>query len=184
MSRNRSDGSDPGASGRPRICVVAHRSFGAVSGRGGYIGGVEWQTALTAKWLARAGHCVSMITWDEGWPDGEPIDGVRVLRACRVDAGMPAVRFIHPRWTTLVAALRRADADVYYHNTAECVTGQVALWCRRNRRGFVFSSASNADVDSALPILTHRRERVLYRMGLRRADRLIVQTETQRRMLR
>ena len=26
---------------------------------------------------------------------------------------------------------RRADADVYYHNCAEYVTGQVALWSRR-----------------------------------------------------
>ena len=89
----------------PRICLVSHFAYGALAGgKNGHIGGVEWQTSLTAKWLAARGFDVSMITWDEGQPDDTRIDGVRVIKMCRRDAGLPFVRFAHPRWTSLVRA--------------------------------------------------------------------------------
>ncbi|MCC7416119.1 MAG: glycosyltransferase family 4 protein [Acidobacteria bacterium] len=166
------------------MCLVSHYAFASLSGTARRPGGVERQTSLLARWLAGRGHRVSMITWDEGQPDGIRIDGVRVLRLCRENEGWPVVRFVHPRWTSLLQALRAADADVYYQNCAECVTGQVALWCRANRRPFVYSAASDADCDARLPLMPHARERVLYRAGLRRADRIIVQTRAQREMLR
>jgi glycosyltransferase involved in cell wall biosynthesis len=63
-------------------------------------------------------------------------------------------------------------------------TGQVATWCRFKRKAFVFSLASDADTDAALPLLRSRRQRMLYRAGLRRADAVIAQTDTQREQLR
>ncbi len=168
-----------------RICLVSHNGYGAmVGGRSGHIGGVEYQTSLTALWLASRGHAVSFVTWDEGQADGTEIDGVRLLAVCRQDAGLPGLRFLHPRWTSLNRALARADADVYYQNCGEYVTGQVALWCRRRGRGFVYSVASDPDCDPNLPEMRYRRERVLYRYGLRHADRVITQTNKQQRMLR
>lgn len=151
--------------------------------QGGFIGGVEHQQSMMARWLAARGHDVSLITWDEGHADGERIDGVRVLNACRADAGIPGLRFVIPRWTSLVSAMTRADARVYYQNCAEYVTGQVALFARRRGRGFVYSVASDPDCDPLLPTLRTRRERILYRYGLRRADRVVVQTRAQKRML-
>jgi glycosyltransferase involved in cell wall biosynthesis len=149
-----------------------------------HVGGVERQTTLLARWLAARGHDVSLVTWDEGQEDGARVDGVRLIRTCRRDEGLPGLRFVHPRWTGLSAALRRADADVYYHNCAEYVTGQVALWSRRQGRAFVYAAASDTDCDPRLPALPKRRERVLYRYGLRQADRVIVQTRAQQRRLR
>ena len=167
------------------LCFVAQYALGALRGSGdGHIGGIERQQALMARWLAGRGHRVSMLTWDEGQQDGREIGGVRVYRICRREAGLPGVRFFHPRWTHLAAAMRRADADVYYQNCGEYVTGQVALWCRRNGRRFVYSVASDPDCDAALPEMHTLRERVLYRCGLRRADRVIVQTRRQQEMLR
>jgi glycosyltransferase involved in cell wall biosynthesis len=124
-----------------------------------------------------------MVTWDEGQGDEIRIDGVRIVTVCRRDAGIPGLRFFHPRWSSLIAALRSADAELYYHNGAEYVSGQVAWWCRLRGRRFVFSSASNSDCDASLPLLPTWRERVLYRSALTRADRVIVQTEMQRQML-
>lgn len=170
--------------GRDRICIVAHLAYGAMTGgRQGHAGGVEHQTAMTARWLASRGHQVSLVVWDEGQPQDELIDGVRVIKVCRRDAGVPMARFFHPRWTSLVRALTAANAGVYYHNCAEYVTGQVALWCRLHGRRFVYSVASDPECDPALPALRHVRERVLFRYGLRHADRIIVQTEVQRGML-
>lgn len=168
-----------------RMCFVAQLAYGTIAGANrGHIGGVERQTSLMAKWLAARGHHVSMITWDEGQADGVEIDGVRVFKLCRQDAGMPGLRFFWPRWTSLNAAMRRADADVYYQNCGEYVTGQVAMWCRRHGRRFVYSVANDPDCDVRLPQMRSLRERVLYRYGLKHADRVIVQTRTQQRMLR
>jgi len=167
------------------VCFVAHSAYGALAGgSSGHIGGIERQQALTAKWLSQRGWRVSMITWDEGQPQGDVVDGVRVIRMCRADAGIKGLRFFYPKWTSLIRAMRQADADVYYQNCGEYVTGQVALWCRRYGRKFVYSVASDPDCDRRLPEMHTLRERVLYRYGLSRADRVIVQTRRQQALLR
>ena len=168
----------------PRICIVSHAAYRALTGATtGHIGGVEHQTSLLAKWLVARGYSVDFVTWREGAEAEAMVDGVRLLTVCRQDEGLPGLRFVHPRWTSLVNALRRSDADVYYHNTAECVTGQVGLWCRLSGRRFVFSAASHADCDGSLPCLPRWRERVLYRLGLRLASAAVVQTEMQQQMM-
>jgi glycosyltransferase involved in cell wall biosynthesis len=177
----------PGAEARPSgldVCLVAHEAYGAlVGGERGHVGGVERQTTLMARWLAGRGHRVGLVTWSEGPPHDEVVDGVRVLKTCRKDEGRPVARFFHPRWTGLNRALARADARTYYHNCAEYVTGQVAWWTRRHGRRFVYSVASDMHCDPALPDLRTWRDRALYLYGLRRADLVIAQTETQVRML-
>jgi glycosyltransferase involved in cell wall biosynthesis len=147
------------------------------------VGGVERQTTLMARWLAARGRRVGLVTWSEGPPHDEVVDGVRVLKTCRKDEGWPLARFFHPRWTSLNRALARADARTYYQNCADYVTGQVAWWAGRHGRRFVYSVASDMDCDRALPDLRTWRERALYLYGLRRADVVIAQTETQVRML-
>lgn len=167
-----------------RICIVAHFAFGAMSGgASGHVGGVERQTTMLASWLSRNGYDVSLLTWDEGQDDGLILDGVRIIKMCRRDDGIPGLRFFYPRWTSLIRALKQADADVYYQNCAEYVTGQVAIWCRMHKRRFVYSVASDPDCDPELPAMKTLRERILYRYGLRHADRVIVQTRKQQRML-
>ena len=169
---------------KPSICFVAHFASGAMSGSdNGHIGGVERQTSLMAKWFAANNYQVSMITWDEGREDGVVIDGVEVFHVCRYNAGIKGLRFFWPRWTSLNAAMKRADAAVYYHNCGEYVTGQVALWCYRHGRKFVYSVASDPDCDAQLPEMHKLRERILYRYGLKVADKVIVQTQRQREML-
>ncbi len=169
---------------KPSICFVAHFAYGTLcGGNTGSIGGAERQTSLLAKWFAEQGYDVSMITWDEDQEDGVVIDGVRVYKTCRRHAGLPGVRFIHPRWTRLVRAMKKAHADVYYQSCAEYVTGQVAMWCRRNNRRFIYSVASDPDCDPQLPQMKKIRERLLYRYGLQHADYVIVQTNAQQRKL-
>jgi len=69
------------------ICLVAHFSYGAVTGGSqGSIGGVERQTSLMAKWLVAKGHKVSLLTWTEGPREDEIIDGIHVIKICSIDA--------------------------------------------------------------------------------------------------
>lgn len=145
-------------------------------------GGVERQTVLMSKWLSRRGVDVSVITWGDGGPD-EVIEGVRIIKIRRPSEGLPGLRMMHPRLTTLLSGMRRASADVYYYNAAEYLLRAMAIWCRQNRKSFVYSLASDVACDPHLPALGKLYERVGYRWGLCRADSVIVQTQRQQRML-
>ena len=93
------------------------------------------------------------------------------------------MRFLYPRVSGLVRAMRAADAELHYHNCAEAFTGIVAMWVRANGKKFVYSVASDPDVEPALPTLTRFYERWFYRAGLKRADSIIVQSTRQQRTL-
>ena len=171
--------------GKPSICFVSPNNYAVLSGRSDldHIGGTEIQQPMIGCELLRRGYPVSFITLDHGQPDGIMHNGLRVFKMCRSNEGVPGLRFFHPRWTSLCAAMARADADVYYQMNNGAETGQVALWCRRNTRVFIFAVSSDSNCQAAVPGLQTRRERVLYRWGLRCADAVIVQTQTQQRML-
>src|SRR5688500_10726942 len=127
-------------------------------GHSGHIGGVERQTSMLARWLAARGYDVTLVSWDEGQTDGEIVDGVRLLKTCARNAGVKHWRMLHPRATSLFKALRKANADIYYHNCAEVYTGLVALFCRRNNRKFVYSTAHDNGCDPKLPTLQKQYE--------------------------
>ena len=170
---------------RPSICFVAHNAYGALAGvDDGHAGGIERQQSLMATQLVRLGYSVSMITWDQGQADGIKINGVRVFKMCRRDAGIKGLRFFLPKWTSLWSAMKTANADIYYYNCGDLGLGQVAMWTRLHRRKCVYSVASNPDCDRKLPVLKSIRERMLYRFGLARADGVITQTLGQQKMLR
>lgn len=171
---------------KPSVCFVALRAYNVLSGRSdiNHTGGAEVQQVQIATWLARRAYQVSFVTLDYGQPDGVDLDGVKVFSAYSEDAGIHGLRFVHPRWSGLWGAMARADADVYYQRCAGCETGQVGMWCRLHRRKFVFAAANDSDCDASLYALTSRRERALYRAGVRLADVVTAQTRTQQSLLR
>jgi glycosyltransferase involved in cell wall biosynthesis len=148
------------------------------------VGGAELQQTLLAKALARRGFQVSMVVGDYGQQDGAVWSGVRTYKASRLGEGVPVLRFVHPRWTKLVAALRRAAADVYYVSPAGVHAGQVALWASRNGRRMVLRIASDADCDPKRLLISLWRDRKLYEYGLRRADAILAQSVNQQALLR
>lgn len=148
------------------------------------VGGAELQQTLLARALSRRGWPVSMVVADHGQPDGAAWDGIRTFRAYRPDAGIPVVRFIHPRWTGLRSAMARADAQIYYTSCAGAHLAQVVLFARRRGRKVAFRIASNSDCNPRELLVQYWRDRLLYRYGLRRADLVLAQTAHQQRALR
>ncbi len=168
-----------------RICLVNLGAYAAlVPSISAPIGGEEVQHATLARLLARRDDTsVHMVTCDYGQGRSARVDGI-AIHACYAPAeGVPGVRFLVPRWSGLHAALKRADADLYYVSCAGALLGQVAVFAAINRRGLVFRVASDGDCDPARMLVGSLKERVLYRLGLRRADAIAVQTEQQRSML-
>jgi glycosyltransferase involved in cell wall biosynthesis len=166
------------------ICIIAHNAYGVLAKTDTkHAGGIEVQTPLMAKWLAKNGFEVSMVTWDEGIEDSGVIDGVRVLKLCKRSDGIRGLRFFHPRWTSYVKALKQANADIYYYNCGDLGLGQLAAWARCNKKTTVFSVASEQDCYQDLSHISSWRDRFFYKYGLRNADKVIVQTNSQKKIL-
>ena len=169
----------------PSICFVGLANLPVLAreyGRHG-VGGAELQQTLLAKALAAQGYDVSMVVADYGQPDGAVWDGIKTYKACRPEAGIPVLRFIHPRWTSLWAAMKRARADIYYTSCAGALLGQVVLFARLHGARVVFRIASNSDCDPAALLIRYWRDKRLYQYGLRRADLVLAQTPGQQQAL-
>ena len=167
------------------ICLVGLDNLPVLAPeyRQALIGGESVQQTLLARALARAGHTVSMVVGDYGQHDGACWDGIRTYKAFSFDAGLPILRFVHPRGTGLWSALKRADADVYYTSCAGMHVGLIALYCRRHGCRFVFRTASDTDCDPARLLVRYARDRWIYARGLRAADAILVQSAAQKSAL-
>lgn len=168
------------------LCMVALSAYPVLAGRGdlGDVGGAQVQQAMVARALVRVGVRVTVVCFDYGQADVEDFDGVRVLRSFDPDAGLPGLRFFHPRLSGLRAALARADADVYYQRSAGAVTGLIGQWCRQHRRPMIYAGASDLDFLPGPPNLSRWRDRRLYAYGLKSADAVVVQNPSQMNALR
>jgi glycosyltransferase involved in cell wall biosynthesis len=168
------------------VCFVAPTTWPVLAGDRDIrvVGGAEVQQSMIAPALARRGFRVSMVCLDYGQPDRSEIDGVTVHKIHAPDAGVPVLRFVHPRLTSLWRALERIDADVYYQRTAAAYTGFVAHFCRRHRRGSIYAGASDVDFVPGEQDIRFARDRWIYEWGLRHVDGVIVQNEAQRSTLR
>ena len=170
----------------PHVCIVAPNAFPLLSGdrRMQVIGGAELQMVIVAKLLAARGRRVSMICLDFGQPDQLLVDGVQVIRAYRPEEGIPVLRFLWPRLTTMWACLNRANADIYYQQTAGMITGVVAAFSRLKGRKSVFASASNPDLFPNTPRIQYARDRWIYEYGLKHVDTIFVQNKEQETLCR
>lgn len=170
----------------PHVCFVGLGNLPVLAPEYSHLpaGGAELQQALLAKALARRGWPVSMVVADLGQPDGAIWHGVKTLKAFRPAEGLPMVRFFHPRWSKLHRALKRADADIYYTSTAGGHLAQIVLFARRRGRRVAFRIASNSDCHPRELLVQYRRDKALYRFGLRRCDLVLAQTGEQQRALR
>ncbi len=176
----------PVAARRPHVCFVAPTTWPVLAGDRAIpvVGGAEVQQSMIAPALAARGYRVSMICLDYGQPDAVEISGVTVRRIHRPDEGLPVVRFLHPRLTSLWRALARVDADVYYQRTAAIHTAAVAAFCRRRGKASIYAGASDVDFVPGEEDIRYARDRWIFGWGVRHVDRVIVQNAVQRDTLR
>jgi glycosyltransferase involved in cell wall biosynthesis len=139
------------------------------------IGGEQVQHTLLAKALARRGYDISMVVHDYGQEDRACWHGITTYKAYRQDAGIPMLRFIHPRWTSVWAALHRANADMYYTSCAGMHVGLLALFCKNAGRKFLFKVAHDTDCEPDKLLIAYRRDKKLYEYGLRHATAILAQ---------
>lgn len=164
-----------------KICFLGLDNLPVLAPEFGHnvIGGEQVQQTLLARAMARRGLDVSMVVFDYGQEDGRAWSTIITHRAYQEQAGLPVLRFIHPRWTKTWLAMRRADADVYYVSCAGMQLGLVAMFCRRYGRRLVFRVAHDSDCEPDQLLIKFWRDKKIYEFGLRRADAILVQTARQ-----
>jgi glycosyltransferase involved in cell wall biosynthesis len=168
-----------------RICILGLDDYPLLSGeqQRSYIGGENVQRVLLARAWRDLGVDVYHIVHDHGQPTRTVVDGITTIAAHARDAGLPVLRFVHPRLTGLLDALATADADVYFQSCAGGHTGIVAGFCRATDRRFIFRVAHDRDCMPGKQLIHYWRDRKLFEYGLKRADLVAAQTAHQSRLL-
>ena len=171
---------------KKKICFVGMDNYPVLNPAKGseYIGGESVQQTLLSMAFRDLGYSVSMLVKDFGQQQGETIDGIRVWKAFRDEAGFPVLRYVHPRLTSIWSALEKADADIYYQSCAGMLTGVVSHFCRKYKRTFVFRLAHDTDCIPGQQLIRFWRDRKIYEYGLRRADLIVAQGVRQIELLR
>lgn len=144
----------------------------------GRAGGAERQMTLLARTLAERGHRVAHVIH----APRDPVELTYPLTLVHRDPHPGGAAVLRPvrEAAAVWRALRRADADVVVVRTASPAVGVAALYCRRYRRALVFSSSNISDF--TLEKMGGRWNRALYRLGVRLADAVVIQSEDQREL--
>ena len=166
---------------KPHVCFVAPYAWPVLSRDPNIqvVGGAEVQQCMLARLLADNGYRVSMISFDYGQPSPVTVDGITVYKSFRESAGIPVLRFLHPRLTRMWRVMREVDADVYYQRSSAMWTGVIAEFCRRYGKRAIYAGASDRDFEIGQEQIVLGRDRWLYRWGVAHVDRIVVQNPFQ-----
>jgi glycosyltransferase involved in cell wall biosynthesis len=167
--------------GKPHVCLMAPMAWPVFSGdlKTEIVGGAEVQLSILARALVGAGYPVSMICLDFGQPEVAQVDGVTVHKTYGLDTGLPLIRFLHPRITSMWRVMRTVNADIYYQRCSGMLTGVVAAFSNRYGKRSIFAGASDLDFMPGRQQIRYRRDRRMFEWGLRRVDAVVVQNSMQ-----
>jgi glycosyltransferase involved in cell wall biosynthesis len=143
--------------------------------RGRDDGGAERQMMLLARALAERGHRVAHIVYPPRDPVELPYPVELVPRGAY--SGKKSIFGPILEVMTIWRAFRAADARVLVVRTASPVVGIAAVYCKLSRRRLIFSSSNVSDF--TLERMSGRVGRSLYRLGLRVAAAIVVQSDEQ-----
>lgn len=160
----------------PSAAKLYGRNGGALGG-----GGAEVQTVMLARALTARGLDVAHVVYPI--PDPVPLDApAPTLVERRPPSRGGALRPLH-EMVDIWPALSRADAQVVVVRGSGGYVVPAATWCARHGRQLVFSASNELDFDLTR---SDRRRSTLraYGRAVRRARRLVVQTQRQAELAR
>lgn len=144
-------------------------------------GGAETQIALVAEGLASRGMRVAIVAFEHPHLP-ERAGSIEILQRPRSRTKLRLVgKFAET--AAVWRVLGSLDARVFVQRAAGFETGLVALVARARRRRFVYSSANVVDFEFDR-VERRRRNRALFRLGVRLASEIVVQTPEQERLCR
>jgi glycosyltransferase involved in cell wall biosynthesis len=146
--------------------------------RSGSTGGAETQVFLLSRELARQGLRVCLIVFaDPRLEVPSSVCGVEVVSLPPYQPHQHLLGQVREA-LRIGGTVRQVEARVVVARTAALHVGIVAASAKLTRTAFVFSTANVSDFNPSID-LPKRRDRWLYRLGVKLADAVVVQTEEQ-----
>jgi glycosyltransferase involved in cell wall biosynthesis len=141
-------------------------------------GGAETQILMLAKTLARRGLRVAIIAYGESAELPDRVEGVQIVPRPTYKLGRKRVVGKVLESFRIWQALWRVPSRTVIYRCASLELGLVALYTKCSRRRLIFSTANVVDFDFGR-IARARRDVMLYHLGIRLADAVVVQTDEQ-----
>lgn len=149
-----------------------------------HIGGGEVQQSIIAHGLVDKKYDISFISLDHGQGSKLDVNGIRVIKSYKSSDGIRFLRLLHPRLTKLLYALKNADADMFYQRGAEWYSGVVGSYCKLTGKKFILGIGHDSQCEKPKSLFGTSWEKWSYVLGLRLADKVIVQTNDQQQLLK
>lgn len=141
-------------------------------------GGTERCFTIIAKMIVKLGFDVSFITYGIGGKPTKNIDNIRIITVYERDDAphlIPPIKAFY-----LWRALAKANADIYIGTAG--LAGIISLFCRLKRRKNILFIASDLVVMKK-PIVRDDKLNLANKFGIKLADIITDQSETQKEML-
>ena len=165
------------------FCFIGLKAYDYLANRTPprYIGGIERDMVSLARVLTKRWR-VAFITLDhQGDPSFVTEEGIHVFPAFDPQEGVPKVRLLHPRLTSINKLIRRIQPSVLFQMGSGEET--VLAWCasqlQTRKVSFAFLIANDGDCDDKISMISSSIERVLYKFCVKRAALVLAQTERQ-----
>ncbi|HTO92082.1 MAG TPA: glycosyltransferase, partial [Candidatus Sulfotelmatobacter sp.] len=127
--------------GRGRICFFAPYLWPSFSDWPiEFAGGAEVQQAALTRGLVARGFELVVATCDYGQGHRVEREGITFIATHPPFAGLPVLRFFHPRLTGNLRALLESRAEVFYARASGMQAGLACDVARWTRAGFVFGA--------------------------------------------
>ena len=156
-----------------KICFISPKAYPLFNADVKEVfGGAEVDLYFLSRELAKyKDFQVSFITADYGQEKFETIEGVRIIKSLDFKEN-PVIGAIKV-WR----AMRAADADIYFREAPSSAGFLLALFCKLNRRVFVYRTASRGECDGGY-LKQHFLGGRAFLWSLRKAALVVVQNET------
>lgn len=140
-------------------------------------GGAETQVLMLAKALAGQGLRVAIIAYGSASELPQVVDEVSIVPRPEYETRRRLIGKLAETFH-IWRALRNAPSRTIVNRGAGVQLGLIAVYARLSRTRLIFATANVVDFDYE-QITPKRRDLVLYRLGVRVADAIVVQTEEQ-----
>ncbi|MCR9277138.1 MAG: glycosyltransferase family 4 protein [Pseudomonadaceae bacterium] len=164
------------------FCLFGPKCYSYLAGEADarYIGGIERDLVRIASILASRYRVAFLTFADADTRRFTTRDGVDVVPVYDPEAGLPKVRLLHPRLTSMVMTARELKPRVFIQMGGGEDSLLTVSAARASGAKSVFLIGSDSDCDGQHQLVYSGLERALYRAALPRFDSYFAQTDAQR----